>query len=66
MLSEGKHIINGTGELETGGVIRGIFNNKDTILHSKEFNSASTLLDFSVLTEVLYQLQTLDFFTRFV
>ncbi|EFN77323.1 protein nessun dorma [Harpegnathos saltator] len=54
ILGEGKHKIDGAGGLETGGTIRGIYDARHTILHPKDLNSASTLLDFSdSSTEVL-------------
>lgn len=55
MLDKGKHMINGASGLETGGIIKGLFDAHHTILHPKDFNSSSTLLDFSCSsTEVLH------------
>lgn len=54
ILGEGKHMINGASGLETGGVIKGIYDPRHTILHPKDLHSSSSLLDFSDSSTEVY------------
>ena len=47
ILGKGHHPIRGSGNLEDGGMIRGINSPEDVILCPKETESGPSLLDFS-------------------
>ncbi|KAK0095817.1 hypothetical protein PV326_007291 [Microctonus aethiopoides] len=47
ILGEGEHLIKGSGGLEEGGTIKGIYNNKNTVIGGKESTTGPALLDLS-------------------
>ncbi|OAD54316.1 SHC SH2 domain-binding protein 1 like protein B [Eufriesea mexicana] len=59
VVGKGTHQIKGTGSLEDGGTIRGIYSSEHTILNTKDTESATSLLDFSG-NEVLLENVTVD------
>lgn len=47
VIGKGTYQIKGTGSLEDGGTIKGIYGSEHTILNTKDTESATSLLDFS-------------------
>ncbi|XP_053999247.1 protein nessun dorma [Hylaeus anthracinus] len=59
VIGEGTHLINGAGNLEEGGTIKGVHNVERTILSMKDTETVPSLLDFSG-SEVLLESITID------